>query len=210
MIPSKWALTVDSDMLVYVTLCVCISAREEGAGFPFPSKEKSSWGAVLVLNKSQIRSKKERERERGGQGERRRKKTPEDWVAHWSKPSLYLSPLSFWKQQLIFLISSFSTSRAWNEPAITPPQSPPPHPPTISPSSLSTLSPFKLTVPQPSPTPPFPFFFFGDWLFSTKAPNSHSSRSKCTLIFENTLPVSKVTWLSRKWWTKMNPFRPDV
>lgn len=166
MIPSKWALTVDSDMLVYVTLCVCISAREKGAGFPFPSKEKSSWGAVLVLNKSQIRSKKERERERGGQGERRRKKTPEDWVAHWSKPSLYLSPLSFWKQQLIFLISSFSTSRAWNEPAITPPQPPLTRPPSLPPHSPPSLS-LSLLSPNPPPRRPSPSFFFGDWLFST-------------------------------------------
>ena len=54
MIPSKWALTVESDILG--SKCVCIVWEREGAGFPFPSKEKSSWGAVLLLNKSQIRS----------------------------------------------------------------------------------------------------------------------------------------------------------
>lgn len=157
MIPSKWALTVDSDMLVYVTLCVCISAREKGAGFPFPSKEKSSWGAVLVLNKSQIRSKKEREREEGREKEEEKKLPRTEWLTDPNPLSISLLSLSE-SSNLFFSSPPSQLPELGMSLRSHPPRPPLTRPPSLPPHSPPSL-PLSLLSPNPPPRRPSPSFF---------------------------------------------------
>lgn len=147
MIPSKWALTEESDILVCVCVCVCINVREEGAGFPFPSKEKSSWGAVPLLNKSQIRSPCKRVEGR--------EKNHKSWAAPWSEPSLPQSSNLF-----------FSSPSQLPEPGMRGRW----QPPTLSlySLSLSLLLAAPLLSPSLHTSLPFPAFFW-DWFLSVKA-----------------------------------------
>jgi len=185
MIPSKWALTEESDILgskcVCACVCVCVyNAREEGAGFPFPSKEKSSRGAVSVLNKSQIRSPCKREE---GRGEWNPHKV---WAAHWSKPSPYLSSLSE-RSKLFFSfppppqLPELGMSQRWQPPTLPPLSSLSlsPNPPPLRPALQSSL-PFCSRPLRRAPLYESSHFWPGQW----------------NDLHLNTLPVSSITWLT--------------
>ena len=149
MIPSKWALTVESDILG--SKCVCIVWEREGAGFPFPSKEKSSWGAVLLLNKSQIRSPC-----KGEEGRKKKKNTHTHTHTHTRVEQLTnpnprsISPLfhnaaTYFSLLLLLNFQSLEWASDDNPP------------PSLSlslslPSSLSSLPPFLLPSIPPSPS----------------------------------------------------------